>query len=436
MGARVPGHGRWPAAMLAVVLVLGAPLARAEDSPPVGGVQKAKGPTAELVVYNRHVASFRGSVLGMTPEERVSRSQDRIASPSPSLASTRFGTKSTSIGQVVTVDGKMAFFLASEDLDPLREETLEEATRRSVQALAQVDAETRESRDVRALLQGGLYSLVATAIFLLFVWAVRRFRRAVTERLGRVAEANAHRLKLGGAALLSSERLSAVVRWVVGIATWVVMLLVAYEWIGFVLGRFPYTRPWGERLVSFLWDLVTTVGLAIVGALPGLALAAIVFVLARFAVEIASNAFDRVERGALDDPVARRRHRRAHPPHRQRGDLDLRAGDGLPLPPRGADRRLQGALGAGRRDGLARRFEPVGPGGERADPHVHADAALGEYVRIAEHEGTVVEIGAFATRIHTGIGEERFLPNALILGTVTRNYSRILEGTGFVVETR
>jgi small-conductance mechanosensitive channel len=59
----------------------------------------------------------------------------------------------------------------------------------------------------------------------------------------------------------------------------------------------------------------------------------------------------------------------------------------------------------------------------------------GEYVRIAEHEGTVTELGMFATRLRTGLGEEVTLSNSLVLGAVTKNYSRAVNGTGYVVDT-
>jgi small-conductance mechanosensitive channel len=58
----------------------------------------------------------------------------------------------------------------------------------------------------------------------------------------------------------------------------------------------------------------------------------------------------------------------------------------------------------------------------------------GEYVRIGDHEGTVVSLGTFTTRIRTGLGEELTLPNALIVASVTKNYSRVVEGQGFVVD--
>jgi small-conductance mechanosensitive channel len=59
----------------------------------------------------------------------------------------------------------------------------------------------------------------------------------------------------------------------------------------------------------------------------------------------------------------------------------------------------------------------------------------GEYVRIGEHEGTVVNIGAFNTRIRTGLGEEITLPNSMIVGSATKNYSRAVKGDGYVVDT-
>ena len=59
----------------------------------------------------------------------------------------------------------------------------------------------------------------------------------------------------------------------------------------------------------------------------------------------------------------------------------------------------------------------------------------GEYVRIGEHEGTVVKMGMFTTTIRTGLGEELTLPNSMITGTVTKNYSRSVQGDGYVVDT-
>jgi small-conductance mechanosensitive channel len=59
----------------------------------------------------------------------------------------------------------------------------------------------------------------------------------------------------------------------------------------------------------------------------------------------------------------------------------------------------------------------------------------GDYVRVGDTEGTVVDLGIFATRIRTGLGEEVTVPNSEIMSAATKNYSRAESGTGYVVDT-
>jgi small-conductance mechanosensitive channel len=58
----------------------------------------------------------------------------------------------------------------------------------------------------------------------------------------------------------------------------------------------------------------------------------------------------------------------------------------------------------------------------------------GEYVQIGDKEGTVKELGMFATRVLSPSGEELVLPNSYVLGQSTRNHSRLANG-GYSVDT-
>jgi len=60
---------------------------------------------------------------------------------------------------------------------------------------------------------------------------------------------------------------------------------------------------------------------------------------------------------------------------------------------------------------------------------------IGEYVKIGETEGTVVRLGMFTAKIHTGLGEEVSLPNTMIFGQAIRNFSRLAESGSFVLHT-
>ncbi|MFZ6819027.1 mechanosensitive ion channel domain-containing protein [Undibacterium sp. Ji22W] len=60
----------------------------------------------------------------------------------------------------------------------------------------------------------------------------------------------------------------------------------------------------------------------------------------------------------------------------------------------------------------------------------------GEFIHVSGHEGTITDLGMFTTRLRNGMGLEITLPNAFVLGNVTKNYSRAVEGPGFVIDTK
>jgi small-conductance mechanosensitive channel len=60
---------------------------------------------------------------------------------------------------------------------------------------------------------------------------------------------------------------------------------------------------------------------------------------------------------------------------------------------------------------------------------------IGEWVRVGEVEGAVVGVGIFSTKIRTANDEEVSIPNNVVLGTITRNFSRPAAGAGSILET-
>src|SRR2546430_17352120 len=59
----------------------------------------------------------------------------------------------------------------------------------------------------------------------------------------------------------------------------------------------------------------------------------------------------------------------------------------------------------------------------------------GEWVRVGDVEGAVVGIGVFSTRIRTPLDEEVNVPNSMLLGSVTRNFSRPAAQAASMLET-
>jgi small-conductance mechanosensitive channel len=236
-------------------------------------------------------------------------------------------------------------------------------------------------------------------------------------------------------AILHRDRLTRLVRGLLTLLYRLLVLLMTVEWLSFVLRSFPFTRAWGESLNSFLFGLVTPVVTAAMGAVPELLTAMLIFYLAYLVTQALERFLSHVQTGAvqlhwLDADVVAPTQRIANVvvwlfalamayPYLPGSDTEAFKGlsvlVGLMLS-MGAS-SLVGQAASGLILTYGRVFRK------------------GEYVRVAEQEGTVTEMGIFTTRIRTGLGEELTISNASILGATTKNYSRTVQGNGFVLDT-
>jgi small-conductance mechanosensitive channel len=57
----------------------------------------------------------------------------------------------------------------------------------------------------------------------------------------------------------------------------------------------------------------------------------------------------------------------------------------------------------------------------------------GDYVRVGDMEGEVIDVGSLATKLRTPRQEEITLPHSVLVGTATTNYSRLAADHGMVV---
>jgi small-conductance mechanosensitive channel len=267
----------------------------------------------------------------------------------------------------------------------------------------------------------------ATLVFGLLLWLTYRASRWVGLRVATAAEARARRLNLLGVSRLASRAVT--------VLAWLVALALTTSWLAYVLERFPYTRAWGERLTFNLLDVAMQVLVAIAGAMPGLVVVAIIFVVAKAVIGLGRAFFDRVQRGQIQvkwlsaDTVGPTRRIFAFVawvfalamayPYLPGASTEAFKGVSVLI---GLMVSLGGASVIGQAfSGLILMYSSV--------------FRPGDYVRIGDIEGTVTELGMFTTHLRTGLGEEITLSNSAVMASTTKNYSRSVPGTGYVVDT-
>jgi len=386
---------------------------------------------ATLTVFNRPIVTLRSSFLGVTPSERAVLARERIYSLLGKGGPGKVTMVTIPQGKMIAVDGEYAFVIAQRDVAAGAGESLDNVAA-SAQARLQVAVgETREARDSTRLLRSALHAGIATLVFIAVLFALVRIGRWLTPRMLRLTHRTAGRMRVGGATVLQRRHAFHMMHSALRAGGWFLFLLATYEWLGYVLALFPYTRPWGEQLNGFLLGTVEKIVIAVARAAPDLLIAIMVFVLAHWINRAQKAFFDSVESGRtrgtwVDRDTARPTRKLVSMaiwvfaivmayPYIPGSDTDAFKGLSVLL-------GLMVSVGA---SGL------VGQAASGLILMYTRTFRVGEYVRIGDAEGTVVVMGMFTTHLRTGMGEELTLPNATVLSSTTHNFSRPSRGQGF-----
>ncbi|NVN63560.1 mechanosensitive ion channel family protein [Pseudomonas putida] len=401
-----------------------------QSGPEVEGVIAEPAP---LTVINRTVLVFRATLLGETPKVRAQRAKKVIEETLQETNDLEVRVDPILRSYLVLLGGRRAFIVTP--LDAAADSiTAGEAAEQAAENLRLVVEETRQARSLRFLLTAIGYGAAATLVFFMLVKAAGYCRRKLLGLLPKLMGKHSERLKVGHTQLFDLQNLYYLIDRSLWLLYWLVVLLFCYQWLGFVLSRFPYTRAWGESLNIHLMELLNYLVSGILRAMPGLVVALSIFFIARGISAFSKRVLRRMARpGTLKWLTAETLQ-----PTMRLTSLAIwlfalvMAYPYLPGSGTDAFKGLSVLLGLMISLGAT---SVIGQGAAGLILTYTRTMRVGEFVRVGDYEGTVTEVGIFTTSIRTGLGEVLTLPNSMITGSVTKNYSRIVEGPGYVVDT-
>jgi small-conductance mechanosensitive channel len=389
---------------------------------------------AALTVANREIVVFRATLLGRTSSQRVSAAMRLLSGIIDSREPITVASRSIAGGSLVSVNGDDVLAIVPADADPLLGETLENKTMTAVERLQQALDETLEATRPRALAWAALAAAAATAAFVAILVSLVRVNRRATVTIARTAATRLATSRVGDELV----RHTSLVRYVIRTLTMLTVIAggtVAYWWVSFVLRLFPYTRPWGESLRSFLVDRVVQLGHGLVSTIPSLFTILVIVVMTRLAIKLVHLVFMGIERGRYSIPGIY--------PETASSSRKLLTGllwvfalvvsyPYLPGSDTEAFKGISVFIGLMVSLGSSGLVNQVMSGFtvtySRALRH-------GDYVRVGEVEGTVTHIGTLSTKIETPRREEVTIPNAVLVSQTVTNYSRNADTMGVYTPT-
>lgn len=422
------------------------PAAPPASDPPKAAALPATGPDpsplaaapaeepATLRFYNRDIVTFRSRFLGHAPALRVQAARNNITRVVFQPGVAKLGFQEIPSGLVVTVNGEATTIITPADLDTLNHQTMADVRAQVERNLGEAIRTYETQRGPRELAIGigwsALAVLVTVALLYLLVrmggrWR-DRFDRWVNRRVSGLQSESARHfidaLKMAGSGVIK-------------LIGWLVALLMLEEMVRFILGQFPYTRPWADAMTGYLWSLVSDWGESIVAAIPGLLAAALILFGGKLLAQAISLTFQGVQSGrfalfGVDAPLAE--------PTRKLVVVVVwlfafaMAYPYLPGAQTEAFKGLSVLVGLMISIGAS---SIVGQAASGFTLLYSRTMQVGDLVRIGDTEGFVQHIGLFSTRIRTITGVEVNYPSSVVLGDKLQNFSRNPDGPGMWLET-
>src|SRR4051812_49399745 len=417
--------------LLLCLVIAGSGVLHAQTAPPAAAaprttpaIAEPSGTAVTVTFLNRPIAVLRARVLGREPAERAETARRALDELADAHIVGPIERRPLNGVVLISVGGRGVMTIAPQDIDELAGDTVDAAAARVVVHLTQALAEAGEARAPGVLLRSAAVAAAACLTALLAIWGITYVRRSAGAWIIRAAERTVTRSGLADVDALRASRLLDIEARLLSTGAGVLHVLVVYSALTFTLRRFPYTRPWGESMRGFLLAQVEHLGLAIIDAVPGLFTALLIFLVARTAIRLTGFWFDAVQSGRI---TSRWIYPETAQPTRRLFTFLAWAFAIVVAYPYLPGSETEAFKGVSVFLGLMVTFGSSGLVNQIMSGFmVTYSRALrvGDFVKIGDVEGTVTHLGILSTKVRTLRSEEVTIPNAVVVGQTTTDYSR------------
>ncbi len=418
-----------------------APLALAADERPAGESQsqsadsEAEVPSAPVVIDGRSLFRVRGT--SSFPAERRAAgiaarikavADDRTVSPDAV-----HGVE-TEIGTAIFGGRARVMVVLDADarLESLERKTLAELL---VGTMREAVASYRQARTREALLRSAAYAAVATvllaALVTLVVW-VSRWAEKVLEATYRQ---RVQSVGIQSFQLVRAEQIWVALHRAVVVARALIILALAFVYLQYVLGVFPWTRGFSGQLLGLVLDPLATMGWGIVNIVPNLFFLTILLLITRYLLKVISMFFAAVGRGEV--ALSGFEQEWADPTYKllRVAVVALALVVAYPYIPGSGSEAFKGisifigiVFSLGSSSTIANIIAGYTMTYRRA-------FRMGDRVKISGVTGDVVEMRLQVTHLRTIKNEEVIIPNSTILNNEVVNYTSLARTRGLILHT-
>jgi small-conductance mechanosensitive channel len=313
--------------------------------------------------------------------------------------------------------------------------TREELAQARAEAIAQALERTAFTTNVRALLLGLFYSLLATVVLVLVLRLLNHVFPRVQRLLRVWQRSRLQALRVQSLEIVSAERIARLVGGLVSLLRLVLTLLVSYVYLLLVFSFFPWTRGVARSLVQYAIEPIVAVVESFISFVPNLFYIVVIVITTHYLLKVIRLIFDGVGSGAIK--LAGFYADWADTTYKIVRFVAIALAviliwPHLPSSDRPEFRGVAAFVGLLLSLGSASAVANVIGGVVMV---YMRPFQIGDRVKIADTVGDVIEKTLLVTRVRTPKNVDVTIPNSMVLGSHIINYSSTARERGLVLHT-
>ena len=393
-------------------------------------------PGVPVEVDGRPILFVYSTVGGFSPQERAEHIKERIIAVAKKAAISVESIRAEDRGVWTEIIGGNELIMGITELDArAADRPRSQLASEHVEVIRYVVKQYREEHTFRNLLRGGINTVVATvalALSLVILFGIRRIGRA---KIGKLLVRRQHERPEQSVSQRIFHYCGRSFITVFGVLFWILVLAILQAYGTVVLRFFPATRYTSYQITNWLFSELAGFSKGVVGYLPNLILVVIICVATYYLMQVNEYFFAEIRdqrltiRGFYPDW--------ADPTAKLVRVLIMAAAAVVVFP------YLPGSQSPAFRGISVFLGVLLSLGSSSSVAHAVAGTILtymrafqvGDFVRIGQEVGEVLEKTLLVTRIRTQKREVITIPNGTILGGVVVNYSAEARGRGGIFHT-
>jgi small-conductance mechanosensitive channel len=293
----------------------------------------------------------------------------------------------------------------------------------------------RLDRTPRVLLRNSLYALGASVVVFGLYLGLRKGFRGLDRIVARQLQTRLRALEAQSARFIRAQQLARLLRSLLKVIYALLLALTFYFYLNFVLGLYPWTRPFATWLFDLILSPLRSMGEAVLAAIPDLVFLVILFFVTRYVLGMIRAFFANIDNGVIK--LASFEREWAWPTYRIARLLVLIFALVIAYPyiPGSESEAFKGIsilLGLIVSIGSSSIIANIIAGYSLA---YRRPFRVGDRVEINGTIGDVIEMRVLVTRLRSLKNEEVVIPSTAILNGQVVNFTSLAEQQGLILHT-